>query len=143
MGKKYFWKGSVFRNFIGRDNFPKASPYFKKMVNSLWQDFEISEIFYVILYLDFQKESVGNPHKVMAKFLEAVVDDVHFIVNLHSFLMPPSLPRQMLPIGKSFAPLPGRANSKTCSSSRHTNNSFSVYLVSSTPQFIAIIQLSK
>ena len=103
-GKKYFWKGSVFRNFIGRNNFSKASPYFKKMVNSLWQDFEISEIFYVILYLDFQKESVGNPHKVMAKFLEAVVDDVHFIFNLHSFLMPPSLPRQMLPIGKSFAP---------------------------------------
>ena len=40
---------------------------------------EIS-IFCVMLYKDFQKQSVGRALEVMSKSLGTVVDEVHFIV---------------------------------------------------------------
>ena len=60
------------------------------------------------------KQSVGGTLKVLGKSLTTVLDEVHFIFNLSSFplpLFPQSKP--FLPQGKSFAPLPGRATSKT------------------------------
>ena len=60
------------------------------------------------------KQSVGGTLKVLGKSLTTVLDEVHFIFNLSSFplpLVPQSKP--FLPQGKSFAPLPGRATSKT------------------------------
>ena len=60
------------------------------------------------------KQSVGGTLKVLGKSLTTVLDEVHIIFNLSSFplpLVPQSKP--FLPQGKSFAPLPGRATSKT------------------------------
>ena len=58
--------------------------------------------FCVIQYVNFQK-SVRNSLKVLAKSLKIVFDEVHFIVNMHSFILFPSLTRQTLSPSKSFA----------------------------------------
>ena len=55
--------------------------------------------FCVIQYVNFQK-SVRSALKVLAKSLKIVFDEVHFIVNMHSFILSP---RQTLSPGKSFA----------------------------------------
>ena len=78
------------------------------MVNSLrqvLQTYSEIRIFYVILaiYL-FQKQSVGSALKVLVKSLENFVDEVRFIVNLHSFFMPLSHSRLTLLPGKSLPP---------------------------------------
>ena len=77
------------------------------MVNSLrqvLQTYSEIRIFYVILAIyHFQKQSVGSALKVLAKSLENFVDEVRFIVNLHSFFMPLSHSRLTLPPGKSLA----------------------------------------
>ena len=63
------------------NNFSKDFSHFKKMVNSLRQVLhsEIS-IFCLMLYKDFQKQSVGHALEVLAKSSGTVVDEVHFIV---------------------------------------------------------------
>ena len=58
--------------------------------------------FCVIQYVNFQK-AVRSALKVLAKSLKIVFDEVHFIVNMHSFILSPSLTSQTLPPGKSFA----------------------------------------
>ena len=59
-------------------------------------------IFRVIQYIDVQKQLVGSTLKMLAKSksLETVVDEVHFIANLHSFLISSVSPGS--PLGKSF-----------------------------------------
>ena len=50
----------------------------------------------VLLYIDFQKQSMDIALKILAKYLETVVGEFHFRVNLHGFSLPP------VSIGKSF-----------------------------------------
>ena len=52
------------------------------------------------------KQSVEGSLKVLGKSLKTVLNEVHFIVNLYSFLPP-------VPQGKLFDHLPGRTTSKT------------------------------
>lgn len=56
----------------------------------------------MIQYIDVQKQLVGSTLKMLAKSksLETVVDEVHFIANLHSFLISSVSPGS--PLGKSF-----------------------------------------
>ena len=42
-------------------------------------------------YIDFQKQSVESFLELLAKSLKIVFDEVHFIVNLFSFLLTPVL----------------------------------------------------
>ena len=58
----------------------------------------------MIQYIDSNKQSVGSEIEVFGESLEIVFDKVHFIVNLHSFLQPLSLPRQTFCLGDSFVP---------------------------------------
>ena len=61
MAEKYMWKTSIFKNVTSFKNISKVSPHFKKIVSTLRQVFQTySEIriFYVMQYVDFQKQSV-------------------------------------------------------------------------------------
>lgn len=88
----------------------------------------------VLLYIDFQKQSMDIALKILAKYLETVVGEFHFRVNLHGFsylLFPQANPfcRQVICL------LTGRTTSKTASSSRNINKDFSVYIfLDSEPQ---------
>ena len=60
-------------------------------------------------YIAFQKHSVGGGFKVLGMSLKTVVDEVNFIVNLHSFpLLPGPSGKPFLRTYKLFVPFPGR-----------------------------------
>ena len=64
--------------------------------------------------IDFQKQLVGGALKVLGKSLKSVLDEVSFIVNLHSFPLDLGSPgKRLLSPSKSFFPLLGRTTSKT------------------------------
>ena len=96
--QKYTCRRVVFfRNFTGCNNVSEASSHFKKMTYSLRQDLHSYSaicIFCVTRYIGFDKQSLGSVLKVLAKSLKNVFDELHFIVNLHSFLLLP------VPLGK-------------------------------------------
>ena len=108
--------------------FSKVSLHFKKRANSsrkVLQKYSEIYSFCVIQYIGFQKQSVGGALKVLGKPLKTVLGEVHFIVNLYSSPYLPVPQVNTFPLGKSFVLLPP---SKTSPSSRHINNSLSVYL---------------
>ena len=57
-------------------------------------------------YIDSVKQLAGSALKVLAESLKTVFDEVNFIVNLYSFLLPLALPRQALLPGETFVPHP-------------------------------------
>ena len=80
--------------------------------------------------MDSAKQSLGSVLKVLAESLKSIFDEVHFIVNLHSFHLPPALFRQSCPPRiQTFVPHPPRQNNfQNFPPSRHISNSLSVYL---------------
>ena len=51
--------------------------------------------------------------KVLEKYLKTVLDEVHFTVNLYSFLLPLTTPGKLfVPLGNSFAPSQAQQLSK-------------------------------
>ena len=78
-----------YRNVTGCNSFEKvfSTTYInpKKRANSSRQVLHLySEIsiFYVIQYIDFQKELLGRASKVMAKFLDLFFYEIHFLVKV-------------------------------------------------------------
>ena len=68
----------------------------------------------VIQYIESKKHLVGSVPEALAESLESAFDEAPFIVNLHSFLQPPALPRQPFSPSESFVPTHlGRTTSKT------------------------------
>ena len=73
---------------------------------------------------------MGNSVKVLVKCSETVVDEVHFLVKFHTFLLfvpPLALSREPFAPGNSFAP-PRQNNSENSVFFRDINQSFSAYL---------------
>ena len=67
-----------------------------------------------IQYIVSKKQPVGSAHEVLAESLETVFDEAHFIVNLHNFLQPLTLPKHTFPPSEPFVPHPpGRTTPKT------------------------------
>ena len=54
----------------------------------------------MIQYAVSQKQLVGYAQEVLFEFLEAVFDEAHFLVNLHSFLQTLALTRQTVLISE-------------------------------------------
>ena len=48
-------------------------------------------------YTDFQKQSVGGGLKMLEKSLKTVLDEMNFIVNMHSFPLASQYLRKTLP----------------------------------------------
>ena len=68
----------------------------------------------VIQYIESKKHLVRSVPEALAESLESAFDEAPFIVNLHSFLQPPALPRQPFSPSESFVPTHlGRTTSKT------------------------------
>ena len=57
-----------------------------------------------------KKQPVGSAHEVSVDSPEIVFDEAHFIVNLHSLLQPPALPRHTFPPSESFVAHSPRQN---------------------------------
>ena len=75
---------------------------------------------------------MGNAHEVLAESLETVFDDgAHFIVNLHSFIQPLTLPRHLFPPNEPFLPYPPWQNNFQNSSSLDTSETALVHIFSS------------
>ena len=73
---------------------------------------------------------MGSAHEVLAESFKTVLDEAHFIVNLHSFLQPLALSRHTFPPSESFVPHPPQAEQlPKLLYSRHIRNSLSVYLL--------------
>ena len=53
---------------------------------------------------------MGSAHETLVESSEIVFDEVHFLVNLHSFLQLLALPRHIFPPGESFVPFSPRQN---------------------------------
>ena len=85
-------------------------------------------IFCLIQNVDFQKQSVGGAIKVLEKSLKTILDKVHFIVNLYSFPVPSSHPGKPFFLQISHFTPPTHINFQTSPTSKHINNSLSVYL---------------
>ena len=58
----------------------------------------------MIQYIVSKEQPVGSAHETLVESSEIVFDEVHFLVNLHSFLQLLALPRHIFPPGESFVP---------------------------------------
>ena len=82
-----------------------------------------------IQYIVSKKQPVGSAHEVLAESSETVIDEAHFIVNMHSFLQPLALSRHTFPPSE-LSPIPPQAEQlPKLLSSRHIRNSLSAYLL--------------
>ena len=127
--EKHLWKSSTFRKDRRCNNFSKVSLHFKKMANSFRK---VPDIFRNIQFF-FKKQSIADALKVLGKCLKAVLDEVHFIVNLYSFSLPPSppgkpflspcklfVPSQLKQLPKLARPLYTSATALVCIFSSHS-----------------------
>ena len=107
----------------------QVSIRFKKTAISLTQ------VFCVIQYIGFQTlQSKESVLKVLVESLETVVDQIHFLVNLHSFLLHSVSPGTPFFPGNSFAPFRGTTTSETPPSLKNSK----IALVRAFPQFCTI-----
>ena len=104
-------KSSIFRNVTG-------SNIFSWFLRVNGQSFKTSfaDIFRNMYFLqcdliyNLQETASGSAHELLAKSLETVFDEAHFIVNLHNFLQPLALPRNNFLPSETFVPHHPRQN---------------------------------
>ena len=132
MAEKYLRHSSIFTNVRRCNDFLKFSLYFKNISNSLRKVLQTYlEIcsFSVIQYIPFQKQSTGGALKVLGKSLQTVLNELHFIVNLYSFYLPP-VPQAnpFFPQLSHLPPFQVEQLPKVDPSSRHISNCLRVYI---------------